>query len=108
MPDVERQIEKERREKDPIIFGTFQNKDTDTIIDRFYYLGDWVDEFCDLTLDKFVNEMSEATGREVAITISTPEDIEELKLQLNSIVEKAEDEMRRKIWFFKDYSISKW
>ena len=42
---VERQIEKERRQKDPILFGTFQNERTKTVIDRFYFLGDWEDEY---------------------------------------------------------------
>ena len=25
--------------------------------ERFYYIGDWVDEYCDLTLDKMVKEL---------------------------------------------------
>ena len=32
---VERQVEKERREKDPILFGSFQNPSNRTVIDRF-------------------------------------------------------------------------
>lgn len=52
---IEQEVVKERREKDPILFGTFQDKNTRTIIDRFYFLGDWIDEYCDLTLDKMVN-----------------------------------------------------
>ena len=84
---VERQIEKERREKDPILFGTFQNQTNRTVIDRFYYLGDWEDEYCDLTLDKMVNETEKAGKRNIVKTISTPKDIEELKEQLNSLVE---------------------
>ena len=84
---VERQIEKERREKDPILFGTFQNQADRTVIDRFYYLGDWEDEYCDLTLDKMVNETEKAGKRNIIKTISTPKDIEELKEQLNSLVE---------------------
>lgn len=53
---VERQVAQERRQKDPILFGTFQEGSTRSVIDRFYYLGDWIDEYCDLTLDKMVNE----------------------------------------------------
>lgn len=37
---VERQVQKERRAKDPILFGVFQNQTSRTVIDRFYYLGD--------------------------------------------------------------------
>lgn len=83
---VERQIEKERRDRDPILFGTFQNKTNRTVIDRFYYLGDWEDEYCDLTLDKMVNETEKVGKRQITRTISTPEDIEELKQQIGVLV----------------------
>lgn len=62
---VEKQIEKERREKDPIVFGVFRDEDTKTIIERFYYIGDWIDEYCDLTLDKLVNETKEYNGKDI-------------------------------------------
>lgn len=84
---VERQIEKERRDKDPILFGTFQNQSNRTVIDRFYYLGDWEDEYCDLTLDKMVNKTEKAGKRNIVKTISTPSDIEELKEQLGGLSE---------------------
>lgn len=79
----ERKVEKERREKDPILFGAFKDKGNSVIIDRFYYLGDWVDEYCDLTLDKMVNECEKVGKRNIAHSISTPEDIEEFKKQLS-------------------------
>lgn len=34
---IERQVQAERREKDPILFGTFQDKTSKTIVDRFYF-----------------------------------------------------------------------
>lgn len=80
--EMERQVEQERRSKDPILFGVFQDSKSRSVIDRFYYLGDWVDEYCDLTLDKFVNESAEAGKRNIVHTIKTPADIEELKAQL--------------------------
>ena len=86
--ETERQVEKERRSKDPILFGVFQNKKTRSVIDRFYYLGDWVDEYCDLTLDKMVNESANAGRRNITHTISTPIDIAQLKAQLNALEEK--------------------
>lgn len=85
---VERQIEKERREKDPILFGTFQNQSNRTVIDRFYYIGDWEDEYCDLTLDKMVDETEKVGMRNITKTISTPKDIVELKEQLDSLESK--------------------
>lgn len=85
---VEKQIEKERRDKDPILFGTFQNQSNRTVIDRFYYLVDWEDEYCYLTLDKMVNETEKAGKRNIVKSISTPQDIEELKKQIGSLTEK--------------------
>ena len=85
---VARQIEKERRTKDPILFGTFQNLQSRTVIDRFYYLGDWEDEYCDLTLDKMVNETEKAGKRDIVKTISTPSDIEELKKQIANLEQR--------------------
>lgn len=106
---VERQVQKERRQKDPILFGTFQNGSTRSVIDRFYYLGDWVDEYCDLTLDKMVNETKNVGKRNIIRTIKTPEDVEELKEQLSSIkktndiftVIADEDAKEQKKSFFK-------
>lgn len=63
---LEKQIEKERRDKDPILFGTFQDQDSQTVIDRFYFIGDWEDEYCDLTLDKMVNEVKQHTKKDIA------------------------------------------
>jgi len=82
---VERQVQKERRAKDPILFGAFQNQTSRTVIDRFNYLGDWEDEYCDLTLDKMVNETEKAGKRNIVKTISTPADIQELKEQLGTL-----------------------
>lgn len=72
----ERKIEKERRDKDPILFGVFKNHTT--VSDRFYFLGDWVDEYCDLTLDKLVEEYEEKKGHTPLLTTETPQTSEEL------------------------------
>lgn len=82
---VERKVEKERRTKDPILFGTFQNQSSRTVVERFYYLGDWEDEYCDLTLDKMVNEIQSVKKKDVTHSIKTPKDIEELRTQLRAI-----------------------
>ena len=72
----ERKVEKERREKDPILFGVFKNNTT--VSDRFYFLGDWVDEYCDLTLDKMVEQYKEKKGYEPTSEIAIPENSEQL------------------------------
>jgi hypothetical protein len=72
----ERKVEKERRDKDPILFGVFKNRTN--VADRFYFLGDWVDEFCDLTLDKLVEQYKDKKGVSPVVTTSIPKTSEEL------------------------------
>lgn len=90
---VEKEVEKERREKDPILFGTFQRPRSDsrnngTILnDRFYFLGDWEDEHCDLTMDKFLTEVGKEKLQKVVIPTNTNEIKEEL--------ERLDDNLRR-------------
>lgn len=84
----ERKVDKERRDKDPILFGVFKN--SSTVADRFYFLGDWVDEYCDLTLDKMVEEYTKAKGESPEINSEIPKTSEELveKLKTYKINEK--------------------
>lgn len=72
----ERKVEKERRDKDPILFGVF--KTNTTVADRFYFLGDWVDEYCDLTLDKMVEQYQAKKGVSPAMESTIPNNAEEL------------------------------
>ena len=72
----ERKVEKERRDKDPILFGVFKNQTN--VADRFYFLGDWVDEYCDLTLDKLVEQYKDKMKVSPVVTTSIPESSEEL------------------------------
>jgi hypothetical protein len=78
----ERKVEKERRDKDPILFGVFKN--ARNVADRFYFLGDWVDEYCDLTLDKMVEQYKEKKGYSPAVTTEIPKTSEELVAMLKS------------------------
>lgn len=72
----ERKVEKERRDKDPILFGVFKNNTN--VADRFYFLGDWMDEFCDLTLDKMVEQYKEKKNVSPTIDIEIPKTSDEL------------------------------
>nr|DAU18278.1 MAG TPA: hypothetical protein [Bacteriophage sp.] len=89
----ERKIEAEK-EKDPVLFGTFQDRNKKVCIDRFYYLGDWVDEFCDLTLDKMINE-TEKMGRNIVRTINTPKDVQELREYIDAHYEVEKDSISK-------------
>lgn len=74
---AEKRIEADKRTKDPILFGVFMDTRTRTCVDRFYVLGDWVDPYCDLTLEKLVSEL--ANDKRFARTIYSPSNIESLK-----------------------------
>ena len=78
--EVEKQVVDERRKKDPIIFGIFGQGDTKS--ERLYFLGDWEDEYCDLTLNKLIAGFSE---KPVLNYTDTPKTIDEFKAEFNKI-----------------------
>lgn len=54
-PDTVKETAKdkvEKRAKDPILFGAVEHSE------RLYYIADWEDEFCDLTLDDIVDKLN--------------------------------------------------
>lgn len=85
--EVEKKVEKER---DPILFGSFIDRTVDEMSQRMYYLGDWVDEYCDLTLDKLVSQTTKSIVKEISI----PNDTNGLINQLNKIQELNNEEFR--------------
>lgn len=89
----ERKIEQKKRDRDPILFGAFcdlSNNRNRFVADRFYVLGDWVDEYCDLTLDKFVMKYQNKNGEDPVNKIEIPSNIEELKEILSKYKETAD------------------
>ena len=87
-----KKVAKERRDKDPILFGSFKSADDNDIPEeRLFYIGDWVDEYCDLTLEEMLTqyEKSEKTGAKYLIDI--PRDVAELK-EYMGMLEKKEPE----------------
>lgn len=78
----QRKIQKERINKDPILFGVFENDEN--INDRFYFLGDWIDEYCDLTLDKMVTQCK-TKNVEILHKMYTPKTIEDLKAEIDNL-----------------------
>lgn len=99
--EMEKKVEKKRRDKDPILFGTFHNEDYSSVLERFYYIGDWEDEYCDLTLDKMVNEFKSEKGRSPVVAISTETSMSEMKdYILNVKNEHFPEEQKKKKGFF--------
>lgn len=91
---LSKQVQKERREKDPILFGVFIDKDVEAINERFYYIGDWVDAYCDLTLDKLVSEVKAAKDKNILYNMSIkniPKTQEELQEQIDSLYYSEEE-----------------
>lgn len=76
-------VEAERRDKDPILFGNiFING---MVSPKMYFLGDWVDEYCDLTLDKMVSAIAKKESIEkadIVHDINDPKALDELEEEL--------------------------
>lgn len=87
---LEREVAKEDKKKDPIIFGTFSKREQRRrlLYDRFYYIADWEDEYCDLTLDKMVSEMSKE-GKDIIRPVCIPDaDIQTIRDYMTSLEEQ--------------------
>lgn len=96
-------------EKDPILFGVFYNEDLGVMIDRYYFLGDWEDEYCDLTLSKMVAETKRHNNKNIEMKIEKLEDIEKLKKiiksqskeEIDNVLNKEENILSKIKKFFK-------
>ena len=76
-------VAKERRDKDPILFGNIFIDGK--VSPKMYFIGDWVDDYCDLTLDKMIE----------AIAKETKKNSEELVFDIKdkSLIENIEEEL---------------
>lgn len=86
---IAKEVKKEERKKDPILFGTFEQKIDNVwdIHDRFYFIGDWEDEYCDLTLSKMVEVMAEK-NKDIVRNVGIKEvSVEEVRSYINSLDE---------------------
>ena len=52
-------VEKTKKEKDPILFGVIKDSN------KLYYIGDWIDEYCDLTLDVIIKTIGSEHVNEI-------------------------------------------
>lgn len=92
------------KEKDPILFGKVLSDDTD-----LFYIADWIDEYCDLTLDKFVVEMKKILPNYTIpeVKMPTPKDIAgmlEQKKRLKETFAKTNSKTYKQI--YKDLTTS--
>lgn len=82
---AERKVKAHRREKDPILVGGFMLKDSMGVSERLYLLADWVDQYCDLTLEKMISQMKSVKKLPPLHEAKIPESIDEMKKELGSI-----------------------
>lgn len=87
-----------RIEKDPILFGVFKDDEILEFHNKLYFVDDWIDEYCDLTFDKMIKEMSEK-GHDIENEISC-KDLNEKFLEIDNEIEefirKSEEEIKGK------------
>lgn len=91
--EIGKQVRQEEKRKDPILFGAFEQKIDGIwdIFDRFYYIADWEDEYCDLTLAKMVDTMSK-TGKDIVHNLAIPEATEQqVTSYINSLREAEQN-----------------
>lgn len=110
--EATKSIEKERIDKDPILFGAFmydpmgyENPNSGNMIpfDRMYFIADWVDEYCDLTLKEMVKQYERKTKTGMVYNINVPDDVYDLKKYFGMIKEnKRELKKDARKGFFKE------
>lgn len=52
--------------------------------DRLYFIADWVEEKCDLTLEEIVRDVKNKSGKDITYRVTNPKEEEEIKKYLNS------------------------
>lgn len=72
------------RNRDPIAFGYFKNATANLRHDRFYFITDWEDEYCDLTLTKLVEELGKLGVKNPLKNIQTDN-----SMHINDVVNAA-------------------
>lgn len=88
---VEKEVEKERRDKDPILFGVFKDSRNHPLSERMYFLGDWIDDQCDLTLDSLIDGMHQMTGEDIEHRLQNLQSIKDFEEALARVKSKEED-----------------
>lgn len=83
-------VAKEKRDKDPIVFGNI-------FIDgklspKMYFIGDWIDDYCDLTLDKMISEIAKSDKKEeseILYDITNESDLDNIEEKLFGTTKRA-------------------
>lgn len=91
-----KKVAKERRDKDPILFGAFIDKDAENekkiyVEDRMFFIADWVEEKCDLTLEEICRDIKSKEYRDITYKVDLPTTEEAAKAYLDSFNKPVEE-----------------
>ena len=91
-----KKVAKERRDKDPILFGAFIDKDGEKenkiyVEDRLFFIADWVEDKCDLTLEEFCRDVKDKSNKDITYKVDLPTTEEAAKLYLDSFNNPIEE-----------------
>lgn len=93
-----KKVAKERRDKDPIVFGAFLDKDDSEstskiyVEDRLFFICDWIEEKCDLTLEQICRDVKDKDDKDITYKVSNPKTEDEVKKYLKSFSEPVEEQ----------------
>lgn len=87
--EAEKQVEKTRKEKDPILFGALKVDSSrksmaGNMYEKLFCIADWVDEYCDLTFEKLVGKMVIETGVNPVVRVTPVETKEDFSKGMNA------------------------
>ena len=91
-----KKVAKERRDKDPILFGAFIDKDGEKenkiyVEDRLFFIADWVEDKCDLTLEEICRPVKDQSNTDITYKVDLPTTEEAAKSYLDSFNNPIEE-----------------
>ena len=91
-----KKVSKERRDKDPILFGAFIDKDGEKenkiyVEDRLFFIADWVEDKCDLTLEEICRDVKDKSNKDITYKVDLPTTEEAAKSYLDSFNNPIEE-----------------
>ena len=91
-----KKVAKERRDKDPILFGAFIDKDGEKenkiyVEDRLFFIADWVEDKCDLTLEEICRDIKDKSNKDITYKVDLPTTEEAAKSYLDSFNNPIEE-----------------
>lgn len=93
------------KNRDPILFGYFKHEAAALKHDRFYFIADWIDEYCELTFTQMLAELGQEPKKIAVdgaylteIISSTYKDMEERDNSVRRNTPKPKRTLWQRIW----------